>query len=322
MQIDAQHGTGIEQRKVNRTLQWQGQLFSVIALAAAVTALLVPRMAPSGELLLIGVLIVLVGVPHGAVDTVFARTRYDLSSWQRWLGFTLAYVGVMCMVVLLWVYSPSFFLLGFLLLSGAHFSGDPTTGTPALSRIAYGGAVLVVPSLRFGPELSHLFSVLVGADAAASVAPWISAASGPWVCLLAVCSLYESRRSRRTALEFAAVGALALCVSPLLGFTIFFCGMHSARHIIRTLNLVGPAQRKTVATAGVLPMIGVIGVGALMWWLQGAQPIETKLVQLLFVGLAALTVPHMLIVEPFRLRGWSEGAEGSTTGPSAALVSF
>jgi len=295
---------------MNHTLRRQGIVFSVLALAAAVAALLVPRMSASSELLLIGALIVVLGVPHGALDTVFARTRYDLSSWHRWLGFTLAYCGVMASVALLWFYSPSLFLLGFLVISAAHFSGDPTTGTTVLSRIAYGGAVVILPALRFGPEFEHLIGVLVGPHAAGRVVPWIAAATAPWLCLLVVSAVREFRHSRRTALELTAVGLLMLCVPPLVGFTLFFCGMHSARHIIRTLSLVDPRKRRAVAAAGVVPMIGVLGLGALLWILTGARPVETKLIQLLFVGLAALTVPHMILVEPFRLRGWQQGAAG------------
>ncbi len=293
---------------MNHALRRQGIAFSVLALAAVITTLFVPRMNAPNELLVIGALIVLMGVPHGALDTVFARTQYDLSSWPRWLGFTLTYCGVMASVALVWLYSPSLFLIGFLVLSAAHFSGDPTPGTSLLSRIAYGGAVLILPALRFGPEFEHLIGVLVGPHAAGRVFPFIDAASAPWLCLLVICTVREFRRSRRTALELTAVGLLVLCVPPLLGFTLFFCGMHSARHIIRTLSLVDPRKRKAVAAAGVLPMIGVLGLGALLWLLAGARPVETKLIQLLFVGLAALTVPHMALVEPFRLRGWQQSA--------------
>lgn len=293
---------------MNHAVQRQGVVFSVVALVAALAALFVPRMTAPNELLVIGALIVLMGVPHGALDTEFARTRYSLASWQRWLVFTLAYCGVMASVAVVWYYSPSLFLIGFLILSAAHFSGDPTPGTMALSRLAYGGAVVILPALRFGPEFEHLFGVLVGPDAAGRVVPWIDVAAAPWLCLLAVSTIREFRRSRQTALELTAVGLLVLCVPPLLSFTIFFCGMHSARHIIRTLRMADPLKRTAVVVAGVVPMIGVLGLGVLLWILAGARPVETKLIQLLFVGLAALTVPHMALVEPFRLRGWRPDA--------------
>ncbi len=36
------------------------------------------------------------------------------------------------------------------------------------------------------------------------------------------------------ALEIMAVGSLKLTATPLLGFAIYFCTMHSPRHILRT----------------------------------------------------------------------------------------
>jgi len=154
VQVDARHDAHVDGREVNHMVQRQGIVFSVLALVASLAALFVPRMTAPNELLVIGALIVLMGVPHGALDTVFARTRYSLASWQRWLVFTLAYCGVMASVAVVWYYSPSLFLIGFLVLSAAHFSGDPTAGTALLSRLAYGGAVVILPVLRFGPSSS------------------------------------------------------------------------------------------------------------------------------------------------------------------------
>jgi hypothetical protein len=38
-----------------------------------------------------------------------------------------------------------------------------------------------------------------------------------------------------TAVELGAVGVLAIVAPPLIAFVVFFCGMHSARHILRSM---------------------------------------------------------------------------------------
>jgi hypothetical protein len=53
-----------------------------------------------------------------------------------------------------------------------------------------------------------------------------------------------------------------------------------------------------------LPMLGVLLASATAWHFLDGMPINGAIIQLVFVGLAALTVPHMALVERVRLQGW------------------
>ncbi len=292
---------------MNRALQVQGALFCVIAATGAAASVLLPRIPPRSEVIAVAALIAFLGIPHGALDTTFARQRFGLRTPRAWAGFSLGYGVLMLGVVLLWSVAPALFLVGFLVISALHFSGDPISGTPGIPRLVQGGAVLVLPALRHADELTRLFGMLVGPDAARTVAPFIGLAAIPWAVAVVVCAGLTWQRSWQTSLELMAVGTLACVAPPLVAFGLFFCGMHSARHILRTVIWVRSDERRSVLGAAVAPMLGVAVLGALAWRLGGDIPLEPKVIQLIFVGLAAVTVPHMALIEPVRLSGWRDG---------------
>jgi hypothetical protein len=52
----------------------------------------------------------------------------------------------------------------------------------------------------------------------------------------------------------------------------------------------------------ILPMSGVLISTLICWLLLKNQSVDEKIIKIVFLGLAALTVPHMIIVEKVRLK--------------------
>lgn len=285
-------------------LQKQGLMFSVVALVIAAAGSLLPNANDPATLLMLAALITALGVPHGALDTLFARELHGVRSITGWCIFTLAYLAPAALVVVLWHYAPAVFLVGFLLVSGVHFSGDPAPGARYFTRIMYGGALILLPLLLHAAEVSALFAFLVGSDIAAPIVYWLGYLSWPWLVGTVIAVVSCLRADWLTALELASVALLALLAPPLLAFTIFFCGMHSARHILRTARHVGTATNYQLVRAAAAPLLGALATGAALLWYLPASPIDARVTQLVFVGLAALTIPHMALVERIRLAGW------------------
>ena len=285
-------------------LRVQGIVFSAGALLVALGTLALGRLSPQLELIVVAVLILVLGVPHGALDTIFARQLYGIRTLSGWLQFSLLYLLLAALVVGLWLWQPGLFLLGFLAISAAHFSGDPLQGVPWPARLFYGGSVILLPTIGHAQEIGRLFGLLVGDATAAPIVPWLRWLAWPWLVGLALASLWQTRHDFWTALEMAAAGILAIVAPPLVSFVVFFCGMHSARHILRTLNFSGRSSWRYVAGAALLPMAGVLAGSALAWVFLRDTALDARVVQVVFVGLAALTVPHMVLIERVRLSGW------------------
>ena len=290
---------------MTRIVRAQGLMFSSLAFAvtAACTFLVPP--GERTELLVAAAMILLLGVPHGALDMIFARKLHQIGTPLGWACFGLAYGALAALVVGLWSIAPVVFLIGFLVISAGHFSGDPAQGTLAVSRVVYGGAVIILPTLLHPETVERLFAMLAGADAAALIMPWLTQAAWPWLTAIMVCSAIEAWRSWQTGLELLAVGVLTTLAPPLIGFAVFFCGMHSARHILRAIDYGRPMNHWVVLASGLAPM-GIVLAGSVFGWqFMRAIPFDIRLVQLVFVGLAALTVPHMALIERARFSGWS-----------------
>lgn len=286
----------------------QGLAFSIGAIVMAVVAVTAARFDPQVELIVVATLIVLLGVPHGALDTIFARQLYGIQTLGGWLRFAVIYVFLGVSVVGFFMLTPSGFLIGFLLISMLHFSGDPAAGTPWLARALYGGAIIVLPTVLHAGEITRLFALLVGIDAATLVTPFLGLLAWPWLIGLALAAIQRLPKNWLTSLEMGAVAVLAVLAPPLISFTVFFCAMHSARHILRTIDYSGRSPAGLILGATLLPMLGVLVASAAAWHFLDGTPINGAIIQLVFVGLAALAVPHMALVERVRLSGWVTGS--------------
>ena len=147
------------------SLRSQGLAFSAFAWLVLVVSLWLPRVDAQVQLVVLSPIILLLGVPHGALDIVFVRQLTRIQSTAEWSLFAIAYLAAAAAVVVLWWFAPGWFLASFLLVSAFHFSGDPEAATPALIRVLYGGAVIFCPLALHAGEVSRPFAARAGEPA-------------------------------------------------------------------------------------------------------------------------------------------------------------
>jgi Brp/Blh family beta-carotene 15,15'-monooxygenase len=175
----------------------------------------------------------------------------------------------------------------------------------------YGGAVIFCPLILHAAEVSELFAFVAGEPAAQAIVGALQWAAGPWVAAIGVAAITGARRNLVRCTELVSMAALLSFAPPLIGFTLFFCCMHSARHVLRTRDYSHAGTLQYLLRMAAWPMlVTAVGVAA-TWGLSEAEPLDMRLAQWLFVGLAALTVPHMIVVERVRFTGWVLGRSPS-----------
>lgn len=250
--------------------------------------------------------VVLIGLPHGALDGAVAMHLGFTQKIIHMLRFLILYVAVAAAVVVAWLYLPSMTLIAFLLISMFHFgSGDARSerGWGRLAEIiAHGGLVVVGISHMHHAKVDVIFSYLVGGDTAAvwqALDVMIVFVSGAFLICVGQALWHRSRRW--TVVELLVLMAVFAYTPPLVGFAIYFCCVHSARHvkgILRSLRREMPV-RSMVLSAGALTVASWLAGAAALWWFADTSSVEPVLLRVVFIGLAALTVPHMILIDGF-----------------------
>lgn len=253
------------------------------------------------------VAVVLTGLPHGALDPWVA---WRAGLWRTRVGFVafnVAYVAIAAGVLLVWHSAPGPSLALFLAVSAWHFAGDWRDALNGWMRAPVGAALLSLPALAAPAEVSAIFTVLAGPDGGV-LAGWLAIAA-PWLAAAAAMSaLVALRRSKIAAVEIAAVAALAYLLPPLVYFLVYFCALHSPRHLRMAAQSADAGRLRQMTGVAVAYTVLTVVAAAVAWpWITAGfaavATTDAPLIRLLFVGLAALTLPHMIVVTLSERRG-------------------
>lgn len=272
--------------------RWQVALFG-ICVACAMVVQFIFALTLTQQTLILAPLVAILGLPHGALDLPIAQALWPLDTAAAKLRFFAIYLGLVALVIALWVLFPGPALIAFLSYSIVHFSDDWAVANPPL-RWTGGIATIGGVSLFHTEEVALLFSYLAPdafALTAAKTLAILGAAS--LITFIAAIILRPANRTQ-AALEQVLIWVAALALPPLLFFVVYFCGLHSVRHFTQTLQSV-PKTGQAMLISAVLSC-NVVAIAGMVWLLM-PQTIMTASLQIVFIGLAALTVPHMVLVD-------------------------
>jgi Brp/Blh family beta-carotene 15,15'-monooxygenase len=262
--------------------------------------------------------VVVTGMPHGAVDHLVAAQLYGLDfTWADQAKFYGGYLALMALYGAFWIVAPVGSLWVFLVMTMYHFGQADLAYwelSPAPARLVYLSRTLM-------GEFGMVAGVLVTEWPLLSTHPTTVFAGlvGQHVLVLGTAALFgdiEAQKSGREALNVAVLAALFGTVHPLVAFAVYFGLWHSLGHILELLRFFQREEtppetlRAFYRKAALFTILPFVGLGVLYWVTQAFGSTD-QMIALLFIIIAVMTLPHMVIVE--RLYQRRERQHGETT---------
>jgi Brp/Blh family beta-carotene 15,15'-monooxygenase len=272
------------------------------------------------------------GFGHGALDAVLLLGQFAPRS--RALAVSALYL--VCVLLAGWALSWSvpWALLLLVLMSVWHF-GELHSYT-LWARLCVGGASVMWPMLVAQGAMAELVQGTLGAGFSTAWLAWQMLAWGwlvmVLVCAVAWSVGWFLNRQKHSgggsgnsvdqglaidhhslalwaAVEIAALLCAYLALSPLLAFALYFGVYHCLAHVARVRRALLAHSRLTrvrYKVAFAASALATAALLALLWWflpamhwLGGASQPEVnagKVLQWLVVSLAAVTLPHLILV--------------------------
>ncbi len=259
--------------------------------------------------------VVLVGIPHGAIDHIMAEKIYGLdASWRGRALFYGMYFGLMILVGGLWLIQPVLGLLFFFAISIYHFGQADmedflTHESSGFTWYITRGLFIIGLIVFSDTTVSYpIMAKAVNTDAAA-ISHLLPDAG---VMLSFVTVIYGSvffyawltnrlQNGMRFLADSLLLTALFLFTGPMIGFAVYFALWHSAGHVFEMQRYLGEQNEpmsllQFYKSAAPFTLISLAGL-ALLAAVNHAFGMEEQFIALMFILISVLTLPHMVIVD-------------------------
>ena len=269
------------------------------------------------------VLIVAVGIPHGAIDHIIYFRNKSLSKESR-LRFYVQYLGLAGVVALFWFLMPltSFFL--FLMVSAYHFGQSQLfyfKGPGLIRHLMYffWGMLVLSCIIVFNYEECYLiFSSLEWLR----IPSWMSIQL--WSAVLGCCSLglagsllavagVNDSFGRKLFFEMACLGCLILLAylsNAVLSFSIYFGLWHSLKSLLLEYQTLRQSKLRFNLSKFILNLVpySLLAVGflALSYTITAQYALGLSPYMLFIIVISMLTLPHLIIMHDLFERGDSK----------------
>lgn len=276
---------------------------------------LFPTALASTELLIASVLIVVIGIPHGATDhLIFLQLRSSFLGGKGIEQFYVYYLLLMVVYGVLWWLMPAVALAIFLLLSIYHFGQsnwnyvDFTNKIQAwITYLLWGSFVLLIPIVWNFEVAAGIIASITRSDVLTLPAAWAQGIclillllNVAWVLFLRKQQLIDPGHTRNELWNLTVLSVLFFVAPLLLSFTIYFVFWHSLSSMADQIQFFKNKKHDYTWKSYIrqaLPM-SLIAVGglALLYVLQNQIGFQAN-VGLLFIFISVVTLPHLVLID-------------------------
>ena len=270
----------------------------------------------SFQLIVAVLFIVLLGIPHGAIDhIIFLEDNATL----RPLHFYGFYLGLMSLYLFFWIVFPMFSFILFLTMSAYHFGQSQFSEIP--SNQLFGNYILYFiwgTSILSGLSFYNIDEILLTADMSADMS-FLSVIFNerllsillPLSTIITFFILLIATRKKQISYErfFFEVYILILIhisfyILPLtVGFTLYFVILHSFKVLSEEFSYL-KSRRNNFSVSSFIKLlipftvVSVVG-GSIVMICAQYQLIGISKVLLVFVLISVVTLPHSFVMHDF-----------------------
>ncbi len=233
-------------------------------------------------------IVLLIGISHGSLDDLLARQAGLLKGRADLALFYVGYILLAITVVAVWIYFPTISLIIFLLISAQHFSQDHNE---SIYELRFGLIILAVPAWFHPNATSEILSLLLlglPADLFVLGLKLVGAIS------IILCLGSVSQINNKGLLELLIIVTLGYFLKPLFYFAVYFTFFHSVHHFHWAFSKLTTASRSEILTRILFNTLLAFVLLFIYYSTIGGGSFENRVTQTIFIGLAALTVPHMI----------------------------
>ena len=255
------------------------------------------------------VLVASIGISHGALDNMKGAQLLKIFDMKSMFTFYVGYLAISVLVICVWLLSSTFLLCLFLLVASYHF-GKEDSEFLFQSKTFYldilfslkGLVIISAPLLFQYTDTINIFNTIgmntdlfIFRDYSFIISCFFISIISSIAIVLIARNLYASI----LIIDLFAIVILNYFLHPLFAFTLYFCFLHSVRHSITLMQDLDKDLsksikifiRKSLPLTIVTASIFVVAFAFLM----SEYDINSSINKVIFVGLAALTFPHIIL---------------------------